>query len=463
MASTVLERFVSAPKPGWLDQVVAAAGNDPVAVSLVIIERLRANFLEPTLGHPNISALHKDLLIAIGFSSEATSAICYALWSKHSVTMVTKVMLRLSSEGSTPDALINQCLAFCAIYLSMSFLDSEDAPTWVVQAIDAQMIPALLKSVRFFPHGDALQSICSDILGCILPQYSVYRSVLRAIARSFKKIKRLGLEAQIAETGSFQDAWETLKELVNERLLIQAHYDADPTTHAICDNPQCLKFDESDEFMRCSGCLSSYFCSKDCQKLAWKGNHRTMCKSIQARRQKGVPEPISKRDMDFICRLNVYDRWKHQDRIQEMKLRQLILQPSANRFSLFTSFDYTKVPVSITVGPPEAHRPDDYDTDENHRAEFDSNIKRAGESEGRFTLFTSRVSRGPVPIILWSARPEEGLIRTPVSSSESTATTLHETLGMTEAEFTKLQPRILEFLDSQLAGKDVEVNAVTKR
>ena len=101
MASTVLERFVSAQKPGWIDQVIAAAGNDPVAVALVILERFRANVLEPALGHPNFPALHKDLLIVIGFSTQTTPAICYALWSQHSVTMVTKVMICLASN-TTP-------------------------------------------------------------------------------------------------------------------------------------------------------------------------------------------------------------------------------------------------------------------------------------------------------------------------------------------------------------------------
>ena len=240
MASTVLDRFVSAPKPGWLDQVIAAAGNGPVAVAPVILERFRANISEPALGYPYFPALHQDLLIVIGFSTQTTSAKCYALWSQHSVTMVTKVMLRLASTAypDVPDAFISQCLAFCAMYICMSFSDSEDACTWVVQAIDAQLILALLKSTRYFQHESALQSLCSDILGDILPQYSVYRSVLRATARSLKKVKRLGLDAQITETDSFQDAWKMLNEIVTERLLIKAHYDTEPSLLAICDDPQ---------------------------------------------------------------------------------------------------------------------------------------------------------------------------------------------------------------------------------
>lgn len=140
-----------------------------------------------------------------------------------------------------------------------------------------------------------------------------------------------------------------------------------------------------------------------------------------------------------------------------MKLRQLVLQPSTNRFSLFTSFDYTKVPVSITVGPPEIYRPDGYDTDEGLRAEFDGSVKRAEEGEGRFALFHTRIARGPVPTVLWSAHPEEHMIGTLLPPNGSTAATLHETLGLTKDEFTKLQPHILKFLDFQNKDNAVEV------
>jgi hypothetical protein len=246
MASMVLERFVSAPKPGWHDQIVAAAGNDPGVIAKTILERIRANLIEPGVVPTNHVAFHKDILIAIGFTDGPTTAVCRALWSQHSITTITKAMLCLLSDrhadGSAgfteiPDAFISQCLTFCVMYLDISFTNSEDACTWIVQAIDAQLIPALLKSTRFFAHEAMLESICSNILGDIIPQYLVYRSVLRPVARSLKNTRRLGLEGQLSDTGSFRDSWITFNELASERLTIKAHYDKDPS-HNICDNPQ---------------------------------------------------------------------------------------------------------------------------------------------------------------------------------------------------------------------------------
>ena len=244
-ASMVLERFVSAPKPGWLNQIIAVAENDPIVLAKTILERIRANLLEPGVRPTNYAAIFKDFLVAIGFSQAETPAVCHALRSQHSIPTLTKAMLCLTSDRDAevhhltrmPDSFIGQCLMFCVIYLDMSFVDSEDGRTWIIQAIDAQLITALLKSTRFFEHDDVLQQICSRILGDVIPQYLAYRSVLRATSRALKNIRRLGLEGRIPQSGSFRDSWTTFNELASERLGIKAHYDKDPS-HAICGNPQ---------------------------------------------------------------------------------------------------------------------------------------------------------------------------------------------------------------------------------
>jgi MYND finger len=343
-ASTVLERFVSAPKPGWLDQIIAAADNNPIIVAKTILKRIRANLLEPGALRTDYAAIHKDLLIAMGFSQAATPAVCHALRSQHSIPTITKAMLRLSSDRHAnapphriPDRFIGQCLTFCLIYLDMSFINSEDAGTWIAQAIDAQLIPAFLESTRFFVHDGTLKQISQKILGDVIPQYLVYRFVLRAVARSLKNIKRLGLEGLVPENGPFRDSWTTLNELANERLGIKAHYDKDPSL-VICGNPpvsvsrrashtslnylQCSKIDEFGKFMRCAGCelapfvsiafylsflnflvaqgLLAHFCSRACQQLAWKqANHRALCKSVQARRRGELYPDIVRRSSDM--------------------------------------------------------------------------------------------------------------------------------------------------------------------
>ena len=96
----------------------------------------------------------------------------------------------------------------------------------------------MLLSARYFVHDDKLESTCSNILGGLIPQYLVYRSVLRATAQSLEKIQALGLEARIATTGPFRESWTSFNEVASERLAIKAEFDRDPSVHARCDNAQ---------------------------------------------------------------------------------------------------------------------------------------------------------------------------------------------------------------------------------
>jgi hypothetical protein len=240
-ASRVLERFVSVPGPGWRDQIVAS-GSGPFAIAKTILDRIRVNSMEPSIKATSYISLHSDLLIAMGFTDGPTTDVCRALWSQHSIAVVTKAIFCLSSDkpadmSSIPDSVIGQCLTFGVIYLDISFTNSEDTHTWIVQAVEARLIPALLKATRFFSYEGALEPICSNFLGDVIPQYLVYRSVLRSVARSLKNIRRHGLEKKLAETGPFRDSWNTLNDLVSERLAIKAHYDKDPQ-HALCENPK---------------------------------------------------------------------------------------------------------------------------------------------------------------------------------------------------------------------------------
>jgi len=149
--------------------------------------------------------------------------------------------------------------------------------------------------------------------------------------------------------------------------------------------------------------------------------------------------------MEFVSNIVTYDRWKYRDQIHDMKLKQLFLHPSVNRFTFFTSFDYTKVPVSITVGPPDSFRPDEAI----ECAEFDICVKQTEEGQGRFSLMYTCLPQGPSSIVLWSPRPEENVIANPQSVSPSDAATLREELGITDEEFAKIQPCMLKYLESR--------------
>jgi hypothetical protein len=98
---------------------------------------------------------------------------------------------------------------------------------------------------------------------------------------------------------------------------------------------------------------------------------------------------------------------RYKQGIKDMKTRHSVLHPSANLISPVTLFDYTKVPVSITVGSPDSYRPPGYDTNESLRIEFEETVKQVEEGEGRFTLLQTHLAQGKMPLVLWIAQPVE--------------------------------------------------------
>jgi hypothetical protein len=54
-----------------------------------------------------------------------------------------------------------------------------------------------------------------------------------------------------------------------------------------CDNIECSKLtifeaDEKIPYKKCSQCKYEYYCSTDCQLIAWNKYHKTVCKSLSS-------------------------------------------------------------------------------------------------------------------------------------------------------------------------------------
>jgi hypothetical protein len=121
----------------------------------------------------------------------------------------------------------------------------------------------------------------------------------------------------------------------------------------------------------------------------------------------GIPAEVSRRDEIFMHRILDYHRLKFQDQIREMRLRQPILHPTADFLSLcVTSFDYTKVPVDITVGPLSDFLPKNIRDHPCYPI-----LKQLGKYNGRVSL-TCILAPSTVH---WAIRPEESVITDPRS------------------------------------------------
>lgn len=58
-----------------------------------------------------------------------------------------------------------------------------------------------------------------------------------------------------------------------------SRFDRELLVPRVCENDTCTR---SVELLRCSGCKMAWYCSKRCQKKAWKRTHQDVCKWLCA-------------------------------------------------------------------------------------------------------------------------------------------------------------------------------------
>lgn len=419
-SSIALVNFLT-PLPEYTNCIASfreACGEGPTELAATCLRRVTANHKGPT---PDLHALDADIRVIVSLSGRRLDADEFrmGLLEQQSLAIISRIMYRLASGAKpTPSPIMFSCLTFCVAYLH----DHEDATSdMILEALESNLIPALLLSGRWLLPGSTstmLRDIRCEMVADILPRYFVYRSVLLEANRSLKWIRTRNLETQDTMKEQFGDAWVKLEGFVQSHLMIDAH----SPLYMVCENTavslqymhnrqltyassQCNIVKERKEFMRCSGCRESYFCSRECLKRMWKyGNHHSKCKIVKAQRRgifssyqddvkidrftisAGIKEPISTSDANFLARILRHDWRKDRNRIQILQDEQLKGRPAIKRGSLFTTFNYEVFPPFIAVNNNLAHLPRDYHNNEAIRLQFDESVTRASSSDGRLAL-----------------------------------------------------------------------------
>ncbi|OBZ69916.1 hypothetical protein A0H81_10213 [Grifola frondosa] len=335
---------------------------------------------------------HVDLLSL--FCCIGSHPLRTALLRANAVQVVTTALVKLSVLVNVSGELVHFfAMRACFCYLS-SCLDIPDDITLVLESVGAGLLQAFCDCSTQFSKlaSEDLKNVL-DIVQDIVSRYLIYRSVIEAVDNAVSKIER-GPQKGRVDASLAKTVWDTFCELAHERsasLVV-----AGVPQNGLCDNKMCQKKGYIDEFRQCTVCLNALYCSKACQKIAWKkGNHKQMCS--QWKFVKPDRSQISSLDRKFIKRLAIHDARSHLAHLRQLAQRDFLIVSCSD---LVVCIDYCVVPTVFTLKQLRGY---EYQYDRalpTYKAQNTELVERAQDDPASFTLIETTVTHGRVSLIL---------------------------------------------------------------
>ena len=195
-----------------LPNIIAAAPGGAKSVARIGVLHLNN---DASKKHPDFSTIYRDLSLLNTLSCKSCPALHLALLNHGIISTMVK-MLTLFNAQTIDNIDITCCIEMCYSILIKAF-QSANGTSWIVQAFDSGLFPALLKSGRRLAQLDKFnRNLCTTLLSDILCQYLVYRSVLRSVGKVLQRVERLNINQDVA--GPLWDGWLLFKSLAQERI-----------------------------------------------------------------------------------------------------------------------------------------------------------------------------------------------------------------------------------------------------
>ncbi|KAH7928362.1 hypothetical protein BV22DRAFT_1126643 [Leucogyrophana mollusca] len=235
---------------------------------------------------------------------------------------------------------ISRYLAFAA--------DTIDGSTWVLQAVEAQLLPTLLKASRWLPRSLLPQhEVYLCLLTEILPKYLVYISIIRAVTKAIAVVEHLGLEDSLDRASDLWKAWASFKDYASSRVEAKDGLERS-LMEVFCSNKQCPRGANAGNlraYMRCGSCNRAQYCSKDCQKYHWtSGGHKASCRLWEAPQRGQGPSPLSMQDTTYLVKVAQRDLRTRAQEIVDARKAQRLKVP-------LVIIDYRFHPFKLSVCP----------------------------------------------------------------------------------------------------------------
>ncbi|KAI0795156.1 hypothetical protein C8Q75DRAFT_531436 [Abortiporus biennis] len=234
--------------------------------------------------------------------------IQFAFHSQECFKLLIKALTVFTSKPLSAQTakLFAKAIASCFMVIGY-LLDFSDGAPWVIQFLEAGIIPAALNCAPWVPYFE--RQLNHDqveyLFAHILPRYSMYKSVLKVIADKADKVEGWeNAQSKLVGPGlsRFNDHWKIFVSMTKIRTPVLMKYH-DMHMHRCAVADFCQKCGAVEHLKRCFGCFEVYYCSKECQTADWKSSHKAKCQRIQAIRKSGGTTEPSIDDILFAKRI----------------------------------------------------------------------------------------------------------------------------------------------------------------
>ncbi|KAF7288890.1 hypothetical protein MIND_01405000 [Mycena indigotica] len=164
-----------------------------------------------------------------------------------------------------------------------TLLKAQEPQRYMVEALEAGLIP-LLFSYGKSSNRQMKTTTVVDMIDWMMSM-TVYPSFLRQFEESSNQFREgYDMAPPLLFPIEANDPWSLLIDIAYGRLRTYTEFREGTWTgmhhiRSACGNFECkvLPHEHSAKLKRCSGCQSTFYCSKTCQRADWKSGHRTEC------------------------------------------------------------------------------------------------------------------------------------------------------------------------------------------
>ncbi|KII91929.1 hypothetical protein PLICRDRAFT_123351 [Plicaturopsis crispa FD-325 SS-3] len=364
------------PNPDWEGAVFIPLGRRPDDVAKILLANIALSFSSGSKYFPN---LLPDIDVLTPFV--LAPPMSEPLRSHDSLRVILDILRSLTKAKVTamPDTMgVAYCISACCRFLSQ-WLNINGCGD-ILFALENELLLLIARSDKWLSvlpdYTSGWQTPYENpyrmLLGQVIPKHMIYRSVLHLVDKCLADKGLRRLEQSLTPKGYIREAWGKLKDIVRERMDIDAlsrnnHGESLWGMH--CANLECMKAYTARDLKRCDKCLQTFFCSDECLQYEWQnGLHRGTCKSIAKHLRSGAYVRLSTHDHDYI---NLVARPELSALAADIAL---FMQQTGTNIPCVV-LDYTEFPVKTKIGTVITSRPDEYREAPTLRAQWDYMVR----------------------------------------------------------------------------------------